>query len=80
MDVFYSTTGEWSGCGEEHLEVRLQCSSGATSEQKRHTTNLAEYHPTAIHYKINSPNPKTGKNYRNKFPKNLQQEYKYYKE
>nr|ABV22104.1 unknown [Amphidinium carterae] len=22
------------------------------------------YHPTAIHYRINSPNPQTGKNYR----------------
>eukprot|EP00971_Amphidinium_carterae_P095484 1889065-Amphidinium_carterae.1 len=24
-----------------------------------------KYHPTAIHYRINSPSPKTGKNYRN---------------
>eukprot|EP00971_Amphidinium_carterae_P086085 1703314-Amphidinium_carterae.1 len=23
------------------------------------------YHPTAIHYRINSPNPHTGKNHRN---------------
>eukprot|EP00971_Amphidinium_carterae_P040354 792035-Amphidinium_carterae.1 len=30
---------------------------------------MSAYHPTAIHYKINSPNPQTGKKYRNEFPK-----------
>eukprot|EP00971_Amphidinium_carterae_P061165 1210910-Amphidinium_carterae.1 len=31
-----------------------------------HTPSLTlNYHPIAIHYRINSPNPKTGNNYRN---------------
>eukprot|EP00971_Amphidinium_carterae_P271282 5383462-Amphidinium_carterae.1 len=28
-------------------------------------TQIITYHPTAIHYMINAPNPQTGKNYRN---------------
>eukprot|EP00971_Amphidinium_carterae_P320302 6367106-Amphidinium_carterae.1 len=48
---------EAKGCAsQEDLFVREE------QPQKRLP---AIYHPTAIHYKINSPNPKTGNNYRN---------------
>eukprot|EP00971_Amphidinium_carterae_P084672 1676006-Amphidinium_carterae.1 len=29
---------------------------------------MSVYHPTPIHYRITSPSPQTGKNYRHKFP------------
>eukprot|EP00971_Amphidinium_carterae_P070451 1393705-Amphidinium_carterae.1 len=34
------------------------------------------YHPTPIHYKINSPNPQTVENYKNKFPYNKNRQEK----